>query len=115
MLSLIELSQFQQTVHDFAENIHEFEYDDNMIESDTEWRIFSDFIIYPSSVPNSSIVYNDLQNEEIALCRHLGLKNRARSVSEDNIYSEGSLDTMDYFPSKRIVNRAVLINEYRDD
>eukprot|EP01084_Bolivina_argentea_P194742 334193_1 len=75
MLSLIEFSQFQRNVFEFAQTITAFEYDDNFVPVDDEWRIKFDFFVYPTSVPNSSIVYGPLGNDEIALCKHLASNN----------------------------------------
>eukprot|EP01084_Bolivina_argentea_P152086 265351_1 len=107
MLSLIEMSQFQQSVREFAEEIHEFEYDDNMEPMDPEWRVrvTAEFPIYPSCIPHSAIVWDDLNKGEVALCRHLGIKND--SLSADTNYSNGfgiRLDTYDddYDGSERV-------------
>eukprot|EP01084_Bolivina_argentea_P194741 334191_1 len=88
MLSFIEMNQFQQSVYEFAELVNEFELNENLLPIDVDWRMHFDFIIYPSSVPNSSIVHDELETAEIALCYHLGLKNNSTESSSDSSCDE---------------------------
>lgn len=73
ILSLIEFIQFQRSVYEFARTINAFQYDENFIPIDDEWRIIYDFFHIPATIPKSSIVYGELKNDEIALCKHLAL------------------------------------------
>ena len=70
MLSLIEFCQFQRSVYEFA------------CDDEDEHNSTFDFFLYPSFVPNSSIVFDELEAEEIALCHHLGLQNLSHSEEE---------------------------------
>eukprot|EP00483_Globobulimina_turgida_P013193 UN13217 len=67
ILSLIEFSQFKMKLYDFAVSVNYFECDEDNVPLDPEWKIQFDYFISLHSIPQSSIVYDDLSENEVEL------------------------------------------------
>eukprot|EP01083_Nonionella_stella_P313080 1122157_1 len=66
MLALIELSQFQESMHAFALTI-----DENIMISNQEWKFACDLLTDLSYIPQSSIVFDALNEEEVNTYKHV--------------------------------------------
>eukprot|EP01084_Bolivina_argentea_P069000 125587_1 len=67
ILSMIEFSQFKNKLYDFAVSVNYFEFDENNEPIDGEWKIKYDFFGNLKTIPKSSIVYDELNENEIGL------------------------------------------------